>query len=204
MASKSKPTQISPVRKWLLYVNGQIAHCDIPLLKLCLYPTFRSARERDEAKSIPDLFYAMKDSDNPHHQQAVLYAFICALKVIGGKRRGRECISELVRSGIDVPNCSEHEEPEDFHFFQCFARVARDVESDDEARSKICEAYGRRLERNYRNYGHVADMFKSIYEAQLVTPDDCTEFFELLQRCRNGDKYSSTMSKYSKKEGEFF
>ena len=122
-------------------VCHDIAPREIALLKLCLHQTL--VRDTSEASTASDLFHAMDGSDDLEQQQAVLYKSICALRVIGYKRRGEECIAQLKRMEIEVPQASDHEE---FLFFQCFARVAHDIESDNDARDKIKKAFSRRLE----------------------------------------------------------
>ena len=196
-ASKIVSSKILPISKWLLYVTANIAPREISLLKLCLHPTL--VRNTSEASTASDLFHAMDASDNlkQHVQQAVLYKFICALRVIGCKRRGEECIAELERMEIKIPEASEHEESDEFLFFQCFTRVARDIESDDDARDKIKKAFSRRLDKNHHHYDHcaIADLFTDIYNAGLVRPDDCQEFLQVLNRCKNHSKYSFIMGK---------
>ena len=192
-ASMLVSSEIPPISKWLLYVTANIAPREIALLKLCLHPTL--VRDTSEASTASDLFHAMDGSDDQeqHVQQAVLYKVICALRVIGCKRRGEVCIAELKRMDIKIPEASEHEESYEFRFFQCFARVARDIESDDDARDKIKKAFSRRLKKNHHHYDHcaIADLFTDIYKAGLVRPDDCQEFLQVLNRCKNHSKYYS-------------
>ena len=194
---------VSPLYQWLNFVTRMIAPRDIPLLKLCLYPAFKSRREQEKANTIPELFHAIVNSDNPEYQQEVLYQFICALKVIGGKQRGRECIIELEKRGINVPKATDHTESKEFRFFQCLARVVREIESHHEDREKIKEACGRRLKKNPRHYEYIADMFRDIHEVQFVTSDDCTNLYELFGRCENGEQYTKIMSKYNEMERRF-
>ena len=194
-ASTLVSSKILPISKWLLYVTANIAPREIALLKLCLHRTL--VRDTSEASTASDLFRAMDGSDDLEQQQAVLYKFICALRVIGCKRRGEECIAQLKRMEIEVPEASDHEESYEFRFFQCFARVARDIESDDDARDKIKEAFSRRLKKNHHHYDHcaIADLFTDIYKAGLVRPDDCQEFLQVLNRCKKQSKYSYIMGK---------
>ena len=127
--------QIPPLYEWLNYVARMLAPNDISLMKLCLYPTFKNRQERDSADTIPDIFHAMVGSDDPDSQQEVLCKFVCALRVIGGERRGDHCIKELERRGLGISNIGDNKESNsiDFRFFQCFARVARDIEADENA-----------------------------------------------------------------------
>ena len=194
-ASKIVPTKLSPISKWLLYVTANIAPREIPLLKLCLHPTL--VRDTSEVSIASDLFRAMDGSDDLEQRPAVLYKFICALRVIGCKRRGDECIAELERMEIKIPEASDHEESYEFRFFQCFARIARDIESDDDARDKIKEAFSRRLKKNHHHYDHctIADLFTDIYQAKLVRPDDYQDFLQVLKRCKKRSKYSIIMEK---------
>ena len=206
MASKlsiteQKSDKLSPIKIWLEYVSDNIARHDLPLLKLCLYPMFKSRMERDNATTASELFYSMVGATDKDLQQTLLYCFICALKVVGGKRRGMECVAELRRREIEVPVASDYVESLKFRFFQCFARVARDMEADDNSRNKMREVYGRRLRINHRKFEHIADMFTAIYEAELVTPDDCKDFCVQLERCEKGQTYISTMNKYTEFEG---
>ena len=195
------PSEISPLSKWLKCISDKIAYSDIPLMKLCLYPMFRNRRAQDSATTVSELFHAMAGSDDRKQQEAVLYRLVCALKVIGGRRRGKECIAELKRRKIEVPKHSRHNEHRDFRFLQCFARVARDIELDDNARKRIKKAYDIKLGRNYRNFNNLADMFTVIYENQLVTPTRCDEFLRILGTCKNGDKYIATMKMYKTRTG---
>lgn len=197
-------TPISPLYHWLNFVTRMIAPRDIPLLKLCLHPAFKSRREQERANTIPELYRAMLNSDNPDYQQEVLYQFICALKVIGGKQRGRECVAELEKRGINIPKATDHTESEEFRFFQCLARVAREIDSDYEDRAIIAEACSRRLEKNHRHYEYVADMLRDLHEVQFITSDDCTTLKELFARCKNGENYTQIMTKYSELEGRIF
>lgn len=195
------PAQIPPICEWLQFVDNMIARRDIPLMKLCLYPTFKSWKKGSEAVDIQQIFRAMKNSDDPDCQEDVLYKFICALRVVGGQWRGNMCVAELESKGINVPKFENHEESKDFHFFQCFARVAREVESNYSDQQKLKEACGRRLKKNHRDYNYLADMFKEMYEAQKVTPEDYTEFYEMLERCEDGAEYTKIMDKYSTLSG---
>ena len=189
-------SEISPIETWLEYVTRMLAFNDVLLLKLCLYPMFKNRSARDNAKHMSELFHAMIGSDDPKQQQTVLYNFVCALKVIGGKKRGINCIAKLTEVGIEVPKASDYQEDQEFRFFQCLARVARDIEDDKDARDMIKEAYGKKLEINHRNVEHIANMFTAIYEEQLVTPDECTEFLELLRKCKDGALYEAVMQKF--------
>lgn len=203
MSDPASVQSVPPIRLWLQYVDGMINRRDIPLMKLCLYPTFECGRNGSDAEDIHEIFQAMANSDDPDCEQAVLYKFICALRVVGGKRRGKMCVAELKSRGINVPNFENHDESEDFRFFQCFARVARDVESSPNDNNMLKEALGRRLKKSHHNFNCLADMFKEIYEVQFVTPEDCTEFCELLRRCEYGATYIATMNKYSTMRGTF-
>lgn len=191
--------RIPPLHDWLNYVERMLAPKDISILKLCLYPTLNRSK-LDNADMVPDVFHNMVDSDDPNSQQTVLCKFVCALRVVGNERSD-DCIAELGRKGIDIPEIEDREESNstNFRFFQCFARVARDIESDENALKTVRKACGRRLKTNHRRYVHLADMFMEVYEAQLVVPADCDEFCRILRRCKNGANYIKTMTSYKHK-----
>ena len=177
MASLPDHPQLSPLRKWLRFVDKQIDKEALECLKLALYTEIRYSEVSKLADLKPSqLFAALESMQNSvNHKEAPLSKFVYCLKCIGASLRGKWCVSRIKNFGVpEVDPLDVATQTKEFQFSnKCLLKIYRGIRKT-ESEEKLKRYFGKEdiLNVNHRNFESTPHMFILLLQQRKITPDD--------------------------------
>ena len=185
MASGVDSSGLSPLRKWLHFVDNQIDKEGLECLKLALYGEVKYSQISKMAKLKPsDLFYglkAMQKGTNP--TEAALSKFVYCLRSIGSSCRGKWCVIQMKEyqvSEVDPLDITV-QTPEFIFANQCLLKVYRNIRETEGLR----RYFGKKsiLGVHHRNFDSTPHMFIMLLQQRKITPNDQYLLINALKVC---------------------
>ena len=186
MASGVDYSRLSPLQKWLHFVDNQIDKEGLECLKLALYTEVKYSEISKDNLKPSDLFHAleaMQKSTNPTN--AALSKFVYCLRSIGSSCRGKWCVIQMkdyLVSEVDPLDITV--QTLEFRFSnQCLLKVYRNIR---ETESEGLQCYfGRKdiLAMNPRKFDSTPHMFILLLQQHKITPNDQSLLINALKEC---------------------
>ena len=187
MASGVDYSGLSPLRKWLLFVDNQIDKEGLECLKLALYTEVKYSQISKMANLKPsglfDALEAMQKGTNPTN--AALSKFVYCLRSIGSSCRGKWCVIQMKEYQVsEVDPLDIKVQTLEFRFSnQCLLKVYRNIrETESEGLRRY---FGRKdiLGVNHRNFDSTPHMFIMLLQQRKITPNDQSLLIKALKVC---------------------
>lgn len=180
---------LSPLQRWLNYVDEQLSMEAVDFLKLGLYSEFFRYHAEVEKLDKPSLlYYFLYERCVKKSESKALKMFLHVLRGLGGALRGNmvinECFGVPPSYNVEDPGLFNVEKASvHFKFFQCLLKIstkARKMALGDQLKKKFCK--GRFLNTNYRHIKNLSELFIRLYQKQFIAANNTHHLVEALNK----------------------
>ena len=168
--------ELSPLQRWLHFVDEQLSPEAVDFLKLGLHSEFfRYYREIEKLDKPSLVYYFLLEKCMRRSSSKALKMFLHVLHSLGGNLRGSHVIGEAfgVTSmyGVQDPGLFDIQKASvNFKFFQCLLKIAvkaRKTALGEQLMKKFSKS--RFLNINHRHVKNLSDLFVRLFQKQFIS-----------------------------------
>ena len=183
--------ELSPLQRWLHFVDDQLSPEAVDFLKLGLHSEFFRYYNEVQKLDKPSLiYYFLLERCMQNSSSKAQKMFLHVVRGIGGTLRGSFVVSEAfgVASSYDLkdPGLFDIQKASvNFKFFQCLLKIAvkaRKMALGDQLKKKFSK--GRFLNMNYRHIKNLSELFIKLFQKQFIRATNTHHLVEALSKYR--------------------
>lgn len=188
-AASEDMAELSPLRRWLHYVDEQLSPEAVDFLKLGLHSEFFRFYGETQKLDKPSLvYYFLLEQCMRKSSAKALKMFLHVVRGLGGTLRGTAVVGEgfgdCSTYNVKDPGLFDIQKASvNFKFFQCLLQIsvkARKMALGDQLKKKFCKR--RLLNMNYRHVNNLSNLFILLYQKQIIAPKNTHHIVEALNK----------------------
>lgn len=181
--------EISPLQRWLHFVDEQLCPEAVDFLKLGLHSEFyKYYGEVQKIDKPSQLYYFLLEKCMRNNHPKCLKTFLHVVRGLGASLRGSHVISAAFgkASSYDIndPGLLDMQKASvNFKFFQCLLKIstkARNMALGDQLKKKFCKQ--RFLNMNHRQLKNLSELFIRLFQRQYIRATNTHHLIEALSK----------------------